>query len=96
MIFDIIPTKDVQALVQNWQERSVSSLDDGYRIALQECIHEMKDLIKKAEEEKEREAIEEFNAYENSLSPDEEARLAAYYKEQEELAAGEILLLGEA
>lgn len=94
MIFDIIPTKDVQTLVQNWQERSVSSLDDGYRIALQECIHEIKDLIKKAEEEKEKEALEEFTAYENSLSPEESAKLADYYKEQEEEA--NLLLLGEA
>lgn len=94
MIFDIIPTKDVQTLVQNWQERSVSSLDDGYKIALEECIHEIKDLIKKAEEEKEKEALAEFDAYENSLNSDEEARLAEYYKEREEEA--NLLLLGEA
>jgi hypothetical protein len=94
MIFDIISTKDVQTLVQDWQKRSVSSLDDGYKIALEECIHEIKDLIKKAEEEKEKEALAEFDAYENSLNSDEEARLAEYYKEQEEEA--NLLLLGEA
>jgi hypothetical protein len=94
MIFDIISTKDVQTLVQDWQKRSVSSLDDGYKIALEECIHEIKDLIKKAEEEKEKEALAEFDAYENSLNSDEEARLAEYYKEREEEA--NLLLLGEA
>lgn len=94
MIFDIISTKDVQTLVQSWQERSVSSLDDGYKIALEECIHEIKDLIKKAEKEKEKEALAEFDAYENSLNSDEEARLAEYYKEREEEA--NLLLLGEA
>jgi hypothetical protein len=94
MIFDIIPTTDVQTLVQDWQKRSVSSLDDGYKIALEECIHEIKDLIKKAEEEKEKEALAEFDAYENSLNSDEEARLAEYYKEREEEA--NLLLLGEA
>jgi hypothetical protein len=94
MIFDIISTKDVQTLVQDWQKRSVSSLDDGYKIALEECIHEIKDLIKKAEEEREKEALAEFDAYENSLNSDEEARLAEYYKEREEEA--NLLLLGEA
>lgn len=94
MIFDIIPTKDVQTLVQSWQERSVASLDDGYRIALQECIHEIKDLIKKAEEDKEVEAAAEFDAYFKSLSPEEEVKLAEYYKEQE--AESVTMLMGEA
>ena len=94
MSYDIIQAGELQAMVQDWQQRALSSIDDGYRIAVKECIHEIKELLNKTEEERAKEMEEEYNAYFNSLTPEEQKRLSEYLQEQE--AESVFLLAGEA
>jgi hypothetical protein len=94
MIFDVVQANELKTIMQDWQKRASSSMDDGYRIALNECIYEVKNLLNQTEERNEREAEEEFKAYFDSLSDEELKHLKEYYDEQE--AEANLLLMGEA
>ena len=37
---------DISALLDEWRERADSSDDDAYKIALNECIHDIEDIIR--------------------------------------------------